>query len=202
MGQFVIEKVVVEETRFYRDNHEKDENVRTIFDGSNMSGWKMCGPGGFDLINNAMISRGGMGLLWYKERKFADFILRVHWKTSAKGDNSGVFVRFSDPDDDPLIAVNTGYEIQIYDGEPEDGNAKHKTAAIYDFAPPSYDAANKPGEWNIFEIHAVGHNYAVILNNTRITEFQGNRLLEGYIGLQNHDAGSRVTFGKIAIREL
>jgi hypothetical protein len=193
---------VAEDTHFYHGNAKKDENFRIILDGSSLSGWKMCGPGGFDLINRSVISSGGMGLLWYKEKKFADFILRVHWKTSAKGDNSGVFIRFSDPDDDPWIAVNTGYEIQIYDGEPEDGNALHKTGAIYDFSPPSYDAANKPGEWNIFEIHAVGHNYAVILNNTRTTEFRGSRQVEGYIGLQNHDAGSRVTFGKIAVKEL
>ncbi len=189
-------------TRFYRDNSEKDENFRTIFDGANLRGWKMCGPGRFDLINKTIISSGGMGLLWYKERKFGDFILRVHWKTSAKGDNSGVFIRFSDPDDDPWIAVNTGYEIQIYDGEPEDGNAMHKTGAIYGFAPPSSGASNEPGEWNIFEIRAIGQNYSVILNDTIITEFLGNRQAEGYIGLQNHDAGSRVSFGKIAIKEL
>jgi hypothetical protein len=35
-----------------------------------------------------------------------------------------------------------------------------------------------------------------------VTEFTGNRQLEGYVGLQNHDAKSRVCFGKIAIKEL
>jgi len=185
------------------DSNEKDENFRTILDGTtNLHGWKMCGQGRFDLIDNMIISNGGMGLLWYKEKKFRDFILKVHWKTSAKGDNSGIFVRFSDPNDDPWNAVNTGYEIQIYDAEPEDENARHRTGAVYDFAPPSMYASNEPGKWNIFEIHAIGQNYAVILNDVRITEFTGNRQLEGYIGLQNHDVGSKVCFGKIAIKEL
>jgi hypothetical protein len=148
------------------------------------------------------ISRGGMGLLWYTKKKFRDFILRVDWKTSKREDNSGVFVRFADPLDDPSIAVNTGYEIQIYDAEPQDGNATHRTGAVYDFTSPSIVASKEPGEWNIFEIHAIGQNYTVILNNKRVTEFIGNRQLEGYIGLQNHDAESKVYFGKIAIREL
>ena len=63
-------------------------------------------------------------------------------------------------------------------------------------------ASNKPGEWNIFEIQAIGQNYTVVLNDTRITEFTGSRQLEGYLGLQNHDVSSRVSFGTIAIKEL
>jgi hypothetical protein len=187
---------------FDDDNNEKHTNFKTIFDGTNLHGWKMCGPGSFDLIDNMIISHDGMGLLWYKERKFRDFILSVYWKTTTKGDNSGVFIRFSDPDDDPWIAVHTGYEIQIYDGEPPSGNATHRTGGIYNFASPSTYASNEPGKWNIFEIHANGQNYAVILNDIKITTFTGNRQLEGYIGLQNHDPGSRVCFGKIAIKEL
>ena len=181
---------------------DDDYEFETILDGTNLHGWKMCGSGMFVLGHNMIISRGGMGLLWYTKKKFLNFILKVDWKTSTRADNSGVFVRFADPDDDPLIAVNTGYEIQIYDGDPPDGNATHRTGAIYDFAPPSTFASKEPGQWNLFEIHAIGQNYAVIVNNKKVTEFTGNRQLEGYIGLQNHDAKSRVCFGKIAIKEL
>jgi 3-keto-disaccharide hydrolase len=56
-----------------------------------------------------------MGLLWYAEKKYNDFVLKIDWKVNRKNDNSGIFVRFSDPDNDPWIAVNTGYEIQIDD---------------------------------------------------------------------------------------
>lgn len=182
--------------------YDDEEGFETIFGGANLHGWKMCGRGMFVLEKRMMITKGGMGLLWYTKKKFLDFILRVDWKNSRREDNSGVFVRFEDPDDDPWIAVNTGYEIQIYDSEPQDGNATHRTAAVYDFAPPSTFVSNEPGVWNTFEIHAIGQNYAVILNDKRVTEFTGNRHLEGYIGLQNHDADSRVSFGKIAIREL
>jgi hypothetical protein len=183
-------------------SYDDDDDFETILDGTSLHGWKMCGPGMFVLGQKMIISKGGMGLLWYTRKKFLNFILIVNWKTSARGDNSGVFVRFADPDDDPWIAVNTGYEIQIYDAEPLDGNAMHRTGAVYNFAPPSAFASKESGEWNTFEIHVIGQNYAVILNNKRVTEFTGNRQLEGYIGLQNHDAKSRVCFGKIAIKQL
>jgi len=183
-------------------SYDDDYDFETILDGTSLHGWKMCGPGMFVREHKMIISKGGMGLLWYTKKKFRDFILRVDWKISGREDNSGVFVRFADPDDDPWIAVNTGYEIQIYDAEPQDQNATHRTGAVYDFAPPSTFASNEPGEWNTFEIHVTGQNYAVILNNKRVTEFTGSRQLEGYIGLQNHDAKSRVCFRRIAIREL
>ena len=183
-----------------RDND--DNAFKQIFDGTSLAGWRMCGPGSFELENNMMITKGGMGLLWYTREKFRDFILRVLWKTSRKEDNSGVFVRFADPGNDPQIAVNTGYEIQIYSGEHHRGNAMHKTGAIYGFAAPSRYPATKPGEWNWFDIHAVGQNYVVILNNIRITEFTGSRRMDGYIGLQNHDTESTVCFGKVEIKEL
>ena len=181
---------------------DHDYDFDTILDCTNLDGWKMCGPGMFVLEDRMIISWGGMGLLWYTKKKFLDFILRVDWKTNRREDNSGIFVRFADPDDHPSIAVNTGYEIQIYDAEPQEGNATHRTGAIYDFAPASTFASKEPGEWNTFEIHAISQNYTVVLNNKKVAEFTGNRQLEGYIGLQNHDAKSRVCFGKIAIREL
>jgi Domain of Unknown Function (DUF1080) len=180
---------------------DDDDDCEIIFDGTSLHGWKMCGPGMFVLGHKMIVSNGGMGLLWYTKKKFLNFILTVDWKTSSRGDNSGIFVRFADPDDDPWIAVNTGYEIQIYDAEPLDGEVTHRTGAVYNFAPPSTFASKEPGEWNTFEIQVIGQNYAVILNDKIVTEFTGNRQLEGYIGLQNHDAKSRVCFGKIAVKE-
>ena len=118
-------------------------------------------------------------------------------------DNSGVFVRFSNPDNDPLIAVNTGYEIQIDDMAIPDGNPVHKTGAIYNFAAPLNAKASKPvGQWNTFEIEVTNQKYSVILNGEKvIPEFTGNRLTEGYIGIQNHDTNSHVSFKNIIIKE-
>ena len=192
-------------------NNNYDNEFTYLFNGQSIDGWRMAGPGKFVFIeyDKSLQSEGGMGLLWYTKKKYKDFILKIDWKVNRKNDNSGVFIRFSDPDNDPSIAVNTGYEIQIDDLAMPDGNPIHKTGAIYNFAAPSNNniplaSPSKPvGEWNTFEIEAINQKYSVILNGKKvIPEFIGNRLTEGYIGIQNHDADSHVSFKSIRIREI
>ena len=188
-------------------SNSKDNNEFTyLFHGQSMDSWRMAGPGRFVLVeyDKSLQSEGGMGLLWYTKKKYKDFVLKVDWKVSHRNNNSGVFIRFSDPDDDPIIAVNTGYEIQIDDMAMPDGNPLHKTGAIYNFAPPSNaQAVSKPvGEWNTFEIEVTNQKYSVTLNDEKIIpEFIGNRNTEGYIGIQNHDTDSHVSFRNIRIKE-
>ena len=187
-------------------SNSKDNNEFTyLFHGQSMDGWRMAGPGKFVLFeyDKSLQSEGGMGLLWYTKKKYKDFVLKVDWKVSRRNDNSGVFVRFSNPDNDPMIAVNTGYEIQIDDTAMPDGNPLHKTGAIYNFAAPLNADVSKPiGQWNIFDIEVTGQKYTVILNDEKIIpEFTGNRLTEGYIGIQNHDADSNVSFRNIRIKD-
>jgi hypothetical protein len=56
---------------------------------------------------------------------------------------------------------------------------------------------------NTFEIEATNQRYGAILNGKKIIpEFIGNRLTEGYIGIQNHDADSNVSFKNIRIKEI
>ena len=189
------------------DNDEDDSDEFTyLFDGRTLDGWRMAGPGKFVLFESdkSLQSEGGMGLLWYTKKKYKDFVLKLDWKVSRRNDNSGVFIRFLDPDNDPLIAVNTGYEIQIDDLAMADGNPLHKTGAIYNFAAPlNARVASKPvGQWNTFEIEVTGQKYRVTLNGEKlIPEFTGNRNTEGYIGIQNHDADSHVSFRNIMIKE-
>jgi Domain of Unknown Function (DUF1080) len=186
-------------------NDDNDGNEFThLFHGQSIDGWHMAGQGKFVLVGHdkSLQSQGGMGLLWYTKKKYKDFVLKIDWKVSRRNDNSGVFIRFSSPDNDPLVAVNTGYEIQIDDMGLPDSNPLHKTGAIYNFAAPS-NAASKPvGQWNTFEIEATNQKYSVTLNGEKvIPEFTGNRLTEGYIGIQNHDVNSHVSFKNIRIKE-
>ena len=187
------------------NNNTNGNEFTYLFDGLSIEGWHMAGQGKFVLVEHdkSLRTEGGMGLLCYAKKKYKDFVLRVDWKVSRRNDNSGVFIRFSDPDNDPWIAVNTGYEIQIDDLAIPEGNPIHKTGAIYNFAIPLNAQASKPvGQWNTFDIEAIGQTYSVILNDEKvIPEFTGNRLTEGYIGIQNHDAGSYVSFKNIRIKE-
>jgi Domain of Unknown Function (DUF1080) len=141
--------------------------------------------------------------LWHIEKIYLNFILDLDWKIDHKADNSGVFVRFPYPENDPTIAVNNGYEIHIDDLAMHEGNPIHQTGAIYGFAATSKQIASKEaGRWNVFEIQVTGQKYTVILNNKIVTEFVGNRSLQGYIGIQNHDSKSKVSFRNIRIKEI
>ena len=162
------------------------------------TGWKQCGPGGFDIADGLLHTQGGMGLLW-NERPFQDFILLVDWKTSKHNDNAGVFVRFPDPGNDPWDAVNKGYEIQVDDSTPE---PERRTASVYSFQTAADGASKGPGVWNHYEIEVRGQQYIVRLNGRRVNEYEGKRALRGFVGLQNHDAGSKVTFRDLRVVEI
>jgi hypothetical protein len=166
-----------------------------------LDGLKMAGNGRFMIVESdaALQSEGGMGLLWYSENKYKNFIFKLEWKVSDEGDNSGVFVRFPDPDDNPNIAVGEGYEIQIDDRA---GDPIHQTGAIYDFAAPSKMVSKPPGQWNTMEIQVLNQSYTVIINGQKVTEFTGSRMTEGYVGLQAHDDKSKVSFRNILIKEV
>ncbi len=173
-----------------------------LFDGRSIEDWKMCGPGRFvlDRQEGLIRSEGGMGLLWYMPCMFRDFVLRLEWRERRRDDNSGVFIRFPDPGEDPWNAVNDGYEIQIYD-DWED--RLYVTGAVYGLAPARIVASRPLGEWNQFEITAVGPEISVRLNGEIVVfGYRGERRLEGFIGVQNHDDLSCVAFRNIFVREL
>jgi hypothetical protein len=171
-----------------------------LFDGATLDGWQQAGPSGFSVVEGMMQSSGGMGLLWYTRKQFGDFIFKADWKVLHIDDNSGVFVRFPDPGNDPWVAINNGYEVQIDDVGSPDGSMIHKTGGIYSFAAPSEVDTNPVGEWNSYEIHAVGQSYKVVLNGSEVTDFIGSRSTKGYIGLQNHNG--TVSFRNVRIMGL
>jgi choline dehydrogenase-like flavoprotein len=192
------------------------ESGFTSLGNSGLEGWQMAGFGGFmELGANIIESIDGIGLLWYTQQQFADFILKVDWRASNADDNSGVFLRFpalgiSDPANDWKLAVDQGYEIQIDDtGKNPDvnpntfGNPLHQTGAVYKLAAAAKLASLPVGQWNTFEIQAKGKNITVKLNGELVSSLKnGNRPLKGHIGLQNHHFGSRVQFRNIRIRTL
>jgi hypothetical protein len=171
-----------------------------LFDGRSTAGWAMSGPGRFRVQSGALVTHGGMGLLWYTRRRFRDFELQVDWRVADRCDNSGVFVRFPRRPRSPADAVSSGYEVQIDDCDPR--GLTHQTGSIYDHTPAARLASRPAGRWNRFHIRVVGQHYTVLLNGARVAELDGVRARIGYVGLQNHDPGSRVSFRRIRARPL
>ena len=167
--------------------------------GKILDGWKMAGKGNFTVTDDSALRTGGQGILWHTEKEFDNFVLKLDWKVSDKGDNSGVFVRFPNLDNDPKIAVKEGYQIQIDDGA---GNPLHHTGANYDIAAPTKLVSKPPGQWNNMQIMAFNQSYKVFINGEKINGFVGDRQLSGYIGLQSHDDKSTIFFRNIQIREV
>lgn len=210
------------------------EGYRTILDGSadSFAKWQQVGGGSFALNPDGSITSGtarqGLGMLWFPERKYGDFSLKLQWRDDAPGTgnaNSGVFVRFPWVHDHPeeprpeWVAIKYGHEVQVLDRP--DGDL-YKTGSVYGFDRVGLAGAGvtQKGTWNDYEIRVVDQHYSVYRNGVLINEFDntggqefsppraddpgtdGRRFASGYLGLQVHGTTDVVSYRDIRIREL
>lgn len=185
---------------------------KQLFNGKDLTGWVMVGPGRFVIEDGLMKTEGGMGLLYYQGEKFGNATLRVVYKTTSDRDNSGVFIRLPEPPKDPWYAVHNGYEVQIDAA----GDDWHTTGALYSLSKVTARPQKPVGEWNTMDIVLQGQKTIVFLNGQQVNEFEGSQPVPlrkawyepvrgprpdfGYIGLQNHDARSTVYFREVSVK--
>jgi hypothetical protein len=189
-----------------------------LFNGHGLKGWTMAGGGSFRVEDGTLESfndSSELGLFWNHKPTPANYILRLEWRAFRPQDNSGVFVRFPDPDskgykNPAWVAVHFGFEVQIDEFGQPDGAAIHKTGAIYNETSQtlSLQPANSTGQWNEYEIRVQGDSYTVFLNGVQVTQFNnphagrglaGTAEAPSYIGLQTYP-GQRVQFRNIRIK--
>ncbi|GCB44242.1 hypothetical protein SNL152K_1531 [Streptomyces sp. NL15-2K] len=210
------------------------EGYRTILDGSaeSFAQWQQVGGGSFALNPDGSVTSGttkaGLGMLWFPQRKYGDFSLKLQWRDDAPGTgnaNSGVFVRFPWVHDHPeesrpeWVAIKYGHEVQVLDRP--DGDM-YKTGSVYGFDRVGLAGAGvtQKGTWNDYEIRVVDQHYSVYRNGVLINEFDntggqdftpprsddpgtdGRRFASGYIGLQVHGTTDVVSYRDIRIKEL
>src|SRR6185295_1592957 len=164
-----------------------ERGFEPLFTEGALKQWRQCGPGRFVVTNGVATGEGGMGLWWYAGRQFTNFVLRGEFVQEQEIADSGVFVRFPDPGNDPWMAVRQGHEMEIGDPHPKDPT--WRTGSIYPFA-ASEKANTKPlGQWNRYEIVCAGQVYEVRINDVVVTRWTDpkHRTDHGYIGLQNYD---------------
>ncbi|MCB7135867.1 family 16 glycoside hydrolase [Cellulosimicrobium marinum] len=189
---------------------EVEEGYTALYDGTLASldaGWRMAGPGGFGRQEDCSIQgEGGMGLLWYTAEELQNpYSLKLDWKLS-KDDNGGVFIGFPNPGNDPWVAVNQGYEIQIDATDAAD----RTTGAIYTFQGADAEAVeaalNPVGQWNAYDIRVEGDRIRIYLNDVLVNDFTSTDpardLSTGFIGIQNHGGGERVNYRNIRVKDL
>ncbi len=162
--------------------------------------WKQSGPGKFSVENDIATSEGGMGMMWYAGKSYGNATFDVEFKLPNPKWNSGIFVRFPDPGNDPWVAVRKGYECQLSG----DKAGKKDTGSIYNIQAPSHNSLKKAGEWNSYQITTWEDKIIIVINGELVNVFttqRGRGDKEGHIGLQNHDPTSRVSFRKVTVRE-
>ncbi|MEU7278147.1 family 16 glycoside hydrolase [Streptomyces sp. NPDC045431] len=207
---------------------------RTLFDGSaeTFARWQHVGGGRFGLNGDGSMTSStavpGMGMLWFPQRQYGDFSLKLQWRDDAPGAgnaNSGVFVRFPYVHDHPeeprpeWVAIKFGHEIQVLDRP--DGDL-YKTGSVYGFDRVGLGGAGvtPKGTWNDYEIRVEGQHYSVFRNGVLINEFDntggqefsppraddpgtdGRRYATGYLGLQVHGTTDVISYRDIRIKEL
>jgi hypothetical protein len=173
-----------------------------LFSDVALTQWKQCGPGLFTVHDGVATGQGGMGLWWFTARQFNDFVLRGEFLQEQPIADSGVFLRFPDPGNDPWLAVHKGHEMEI--GDPNPNDPTWRTGSIYPFA-ASTTANTKPvGQWNQYEITCIGHVYIVRINNQEVTRWTdpAQRTTQGYIGLQNYNDHKTVRHRNFRIKPL
>jgi hypothetical protein len=173
---------------------------QVLFDGTEetFNTWRHVGPGSFQLMDDgSMRTEGGLGLLWYPEREFKNISLELEWrdaKTDGCCSNSGVFIRFPDPEEAVTpphvpyecqvgpaltqaewVAIYCGHELQINDGTAD----PQATGSIYNFKSRDLEQAhpNEQGEWNDYEVRTIGggdYEVTIIRNGVPINRWQNS----------------------------
>lgn len=210
------------------------QGYRDLFDGTqaSLAKWEQVGGGQFALTGDGALTSSttvpGMGMLWFPERKYGDFSLKLRFRDDAPGTgnaNGGVFIRFPSVHNHPeesrpeWVAINYGHEIQIFDSPTGD---MYKTGSVYGFDRVGLGGAGvtPKGTWNDYEIRAEGQHFTILRNGVVINEFDnvggqvftppregdpgtdGRRYATGYIGLQVHSTSDVISYRDIRIKEL
>ena len=181
---------------------DDEKGFINLLAGDSLKHWKQCGPGRFVVEDGVATGESGMGLWWYQGRQFDDFVLRGEFVQEQAAADSGVFVRFPDPKDDPWIAVKHGHEVEI--GDPEPNEPTWRTGSIYPFHASKKANTRPPGQWNTYEILCTGHLYLVRMNGEEVSRWTDpdRRTLRGYIGLQNYNDDKTVRHRRLRIKPL
>lgn len=164
----------------------------TLFNGEDLSYWSVVGDGNWHVEDGAMTAtESPEASFLVSEMSFADFDLGLEFWVNAEA-NSGVFIRCADPQS---IGATSCYEINIFDTR---ADQTYRTGSIVDVAEPS-EFIYTGGQWNRYEISAVGDHLEVTLNGRKVVDVEDSRHMAGPIALQ-HGSGT-VRFRNVRIRE-
>jgi hypothetical protein len=143
-----------------------------LFNGQDLSGWKMSGKGNSEWkVENGILITPGEGPELINDSKFEDFKLHVEFNCGQTS-NSGVYLRGR-------------YEVQIETDSADEGPLHH-TGSVYGFIKPSPELPRKSGEWQTYDITLIGRRVTVVQNGQTVID---NKEIPGITGgaLDSHE---------------
>jgi hypothetical protein len=190
----------------------KEPGAKELFNGKDLTGWKLVGAGDNWLAKDGVLQcTGKPGAHWIRtEREYSNFELQLEFKMNKDG-NSGVFVRAPEKGS-PWVE---GLEVQLLDDfgpKWKNLNPDQFTASIYAVAGPSKRATKPAGQWQTMRIICNKRDIKVWVNGEQVIDADLDKYLDrakkvpginrtaGYIGFQDH--GDAVSFRKILLKEL
>ncbi|HEY5772641.1 MAG TPA: DUF1080 domain-containing protein [Chitinophagaceae bacterium] len=179
------------------------QNKVPIFNGKDLSGWKIHGTEKWFVENGNLVCESGpdkqYGYL-STNKTYKNFELTLEFKQEANG-NSGVFFRSS------IEGVKiSGWQCEV-------APVNHHTGGIYEsygrgwlIQPDSTkEKYLKTGKWNKLKLKVVGNEVTTWLNGHQMIYIKDEKIGagNGFIALQIHDGGGiKVRWKKIKITEL
>ncbi|WP_435356705.1 3-keto-disaccharide hydrolase [Emticicia sp. SJ17W-69] len=176
---------------------------QTLFNGKDLSGWKIYGTEKWYVEDGLLICESGpdkeYGYLG-TEKSFKNFELTLEFKQEANG-NSGVF--FHSSIEGTKIS---GWQVEV-------APPGHSTGGVYESykrgwlikPEPEKDKALKMGEWNKMRIVVENNVVTSYLNGTQMITLDDSAIgsVNGIIALQIHSGGGiKVKWRKIKVKEL
>ncbi|MSU58764.1 MAG: DUF1080 domain-containing protein [Pedosphaera sp.] len=199
------------------------EELKPIFNGSNLDGWIQKGGKAKYTIEDGVIVgtvvKGTPNSFLCTEKEYGDFILELELKADA-GLNSGVQIRshcFAEPttyDFGPeKINIPAG-RVHGYQVEVDHRPARRWSGGIYEegrrgwlFPIPTNSPASpafKFGEWNKYRIECAGDSLKTWVNGVPAADLLDAETLSGFIALQVHGSeqdGLKVRFRNIRLQD-
>ena len=203
---------------------ERGDGWQLLFNGENYDGWKNNNgePIASQVEDGCMQTNKCGGYILTYDKEFGNFTLTCDVKMDTVC-NSGIFLRMENLED----PVNTGFEIQIFNNNPDDKPTVNSLGSLYDVKAATKHNSKGAGQWDHYEIKFVGKKLSVKLNDEEVItanledykepgkrDVPGNHkfvlndkpralndfAVKGYIGFQDH--GDKCWIKNIKILEL
>jgi len=177
------------------------DDLKPIFNGTNLTGWKVPDPNPFWRVENGVLigenNEKLTGHVLFTERVYTNFVIELEARWSGEID-SGIMLR------KPELQLQFGISRSL---------KKDMTGSFYTGGNPKYPEAGhargvekllKQGDWNTIRLEARGDKFTVWLNDEQVGQFIEAKYAGGApIGLQVHPGlKMKVEFRNIRAKDL